>query len=228
MFRILVVEDDIRFQQLLKTVLSKNGYNVGCCDNAEDGLELFHQTVFDLVISDVMMPNIDGFEFVSSLREINKQLPILFVTALDSFVDKQRGFELGIDDYMVKPVDLNELVLRVKALLRRSQIVTEHQLIVGLTTLDYDNLTVSRNNSKLELPQKEFYILYKLLSNPDKIFTRAQLMDEFWGAYTDSIDRTIDVHITRLRDKFKENPDFEILTIRGLGYKAVYGDEKTK
>ena len=118
--------------------------------------------------------------------------------------------------------------MRVKALLRRSQIVTEHQLIVGLTTLDYDNLTVSRNNSKLELPQKEFYILYKLLSNPDKIFTRAQLMDEFWGAYTDSIDRTIDVHITRLRDKFKENPDFEILTIRGLGYKAVYGDEKTK
>ena len=201
---------------------------MGCCDNAEDGLELFHQTVFDLVISDVMMPNIDGFEFVSSLREINKQLPILFVTALDSFVDKQRGFELGIDDYMVKPVDLNELVLRVKALLRRSQIVTEHQLIVGLTTLDYDNLTVSRNNLKLELPQKEFYILYKLLSNPDKIFTRAQLMDEFWGAYTDSIDRTIDVHITRLRDKFKENPDFEILTIRGLGYKAVYGDEKTK
>ena len=221
MFNVLVAEDDRKLNQLIKTTLVKNGYNVFTVYDGVEGIEVFENNYIDLIVSDIMMPNSDGFEFADAVRKHNATIPILFVSAKDKYEDKKRGFQIGIDDYMVKPVDLNELLLRVSALLRRAQIANERKITVGSTVLDYDTMTVIRDGAELLLPQKEFKILFKLLSFPNKIFTRTQLMDEFWGLYSDSLERTVDVHITRLRDKFKNSEDFEIVTVRGLGYKAV-------
>jgi DNA-binding response OmpR family regulator len=220
MFNILVVEDDINLNKLICSVLSQNGYKAFPAPNADSGLEKLADNYIDLVISDIMMPGKDGYEFATEIRKTNKEIPILFVTAKESLEDKQKGFDIGIDDYMVKPIELNELVFRVKALLRRAKIISERQLIIGNSRLDYDSLKVHFDNTVVELPQKEFLILYKLLSFPDKIFTRAKLMEEFWPEDSDSLERTVDVHITRIREKLHNNTDFEIVTIRGLGYKA--------
>ncbi len=221
MFNVLIAEDDLKLNQLIKTTLIKNGYNVYTAYNGEEGIEVFDNNYIDIVVSDIMMPGIDGYGLAKAIRERNATIPILFVSAKDKYEDKQQGFQIGIDDYMVKPIDLNELLLRVSALLRRAQIANERKLTVGSTVLDYDTMTVICNGEELVLPQKEFNILFKLLSFPNKIFTRTQLMDEFWGLYSESLERTVDVHITRLRDKFKNTADFEIVTVRGLGYKAV-------
>ncbi|MBP5193201.1 MAG: response regulator transcription factor [Clostridia bacterium] len=221
MFNVLVVEDDQKLNQLIKTTLIKNGYKVFTAFNGEEGVSVFDGEYIDLVVSDIMMPGTDGYEFADIVRRRNANIPILFVSAKDKYEDKQKGFQIGVDDYMVKPIDLNELLLRIAALLRRAQIANERRLIIGGTVLDYDNMTVTCLGEEVSLPQKEFYILFKLLSFPGKTFTRTQLMDEFWGPYSESLERTVDVHITRLRDKFKSSGDFEILTVRGLGYKAV-------
>ncbi len=221
MIKILVVEDDIKLNKLVRKALEEEGYDAYMALNADSALQMFKEDHYDLIISDIMMPVKDGFALAEEVRELNANVPILFMTAMDDFEAKKRGYELGIDDYMVKPIDTQELLLRVGALLRRSQIVSERKLVVGNTVLAYDSLTATTPEGEIELPQKEFYILYKLLSYPGKIFTRSQLMEEFWGADSDSAERTVDVHITRIRDKFKNNEDFEIVTIRGLGYKAV-------
>ena len=221
MFNVLVVEDDQKLNQLIKTTLIKNGYKVFTAFNGEEGVSVFDGEYIDLVVSDIMMPGTDGYEFADIVRRRNANIPILFVSAKDKYEDKQKGFQIGVGDYMVKPIDLNELLLRIAALLRRAQIANERRLIIGGTVLDYDNMTVTCLGEEVSLPQKEFYILFKLLSFPGKTFTRTQLMDEFWGPYSESLERTVDVHITRLRDKFKSSGDFEILTVRGLGYKAV-------
>lgn len=221
MIKILVVEDDIKLNKLVRKALEEEGYDAYMALNADSALQMFKEDHYDLIISDIMMPVKDGFALAEEVRELNANVPILFMTAMDDFEAKKRGYELGIDDYMVKPIDTQELLLRVGALLRRSQIVSERKLVIGNTVLAYDSLTATTPEGEIELPQKEFYILYKLLSYPGKIFTRSQLMEEFWGADSDSAERTVDVHITRIRDKFKNNEDFEIVTIRGLGYKAV-------
>lgn len=221
MIKILVVEDDIKLNKLVRKALEEEGYDAYMALNADSALQMFKEDHYDLIISDIMMPVKDGFALAEEVREFNSSVPILFMTAMDDFEAKKRGYELGIDDYMVKPIDTQELLLRVGALLRRSQIVSVRKLVVGNTVLAYDSLTASTPEGEIELPQKEFYILYKLLSYPGKIFTRSQLMEEFWGADSDSAERTVDVHITRIRDKFKNSEDFEIVTIRGLGYKAV-------
>lgn len=221
MIKILVVEDDIKLNKLVRKALEEEGYDAYMALNADSALQMFKEDHYDLIISDIMMPVKDGFALAEEVRELNANVPILFMTAMDDFEAKKRGYELGIDDYMVKPIDTQELLLRVGALLRRSQIVSERKLVVGNTVLAYDSLTATTPEGEIELPQKEFYILYKLLSYPGKIFTRSQLMEEFWGADSDSAERTVDVHITRIRDKFRNNEDFEIVTIRGLGYKAV-------
>lgn len=221
MIKILVVEDDIKLNKLVRKALEEEGYDAYMALNADSALQMFKEDHYDLIISDIMMPVKDGFALAEEVREFNSSVPILFMTAIDDFEAKKRGYELGIDDYMVKPIDTQELLLRVGALLRRSQIVSERKLVVGNTVLAYDSLTASTPEGEIEFPQKEFYILYKLLSYPGKIFTRSQLMEEFWGADSDSAERTVDVHITRIRDKFKNSEDFEIVTIRGLGYKAV-------
>ena len=220
MFKVLVVEDDIRLNQLIRTALTRSGFNVTSAYNGLDAIEEVEARVYDLMISDIMMPKMDGYELAKKVRENNANMPILFVTAKDKFEDKAKGFDIGVDDYMVKPININEMVLRVNALLRRARIAQNHRLVVGSTTLNYDNLTVERNGEEVILPKKEFNVLFKLLSYPDKIFTRSQLMEEFWSS-SESLERTVDVHITRIRDKFKDNPDFEIITSRGLGYKAV-------
>lgn len=221
MIKILVVEDDIKLNKLVRTVLEQNGYSADMALNGQSGIDKFNEGHYDLIISDIMMPVMDGYGFAEKIRSVNQDIPILFMTAMDDFDAKKKGFLLGIDDYMVKPIDTNELVLRTGALLRRSQIVSERKLVIGGTTLEYDSMTAITSSGRIELPQKEFYILYKLLSYPNKIFTRSQLMEEFWGADSETVERTVDVHITRIRDKFKNNSDFEIATIRGLGYKAV-------
>lgn len=221
MFKILVVEDDAELQQLYCRVLSRNGYLPFGAAFAKEALDIMEHEYIDLIITDVMMPGMDGFEFAKTLRDGDCTLPVLVITAKDSFRDKQIGFLSGVDDYMVKPVDVNEMVLRVGALLRRAKSVSERKQTVGKTTLEYDTLTVYSENSSQTLPQKEFMLLYKLISYPNRIFTRQQIMDDVWGldSYTDA--HTVDVHINRLRDRFRDNPDFEIVTVRGLGYKAV-------
>lgn len=221
MFRVLVVEDDLPIGNMICKALELHGYTTLQAANGQEALSLLGANMVDLVISDIMMPQMDGYQFAAALRGSGSNLPILFVTAKDKFEDKQKGFQLGIDDYMVKPVDVGEMLLRVEALLRRARIANEHKLWVGKTLLDYDRFVVIREDVAIELPQKEFLILFKLLSYPQKIFTRGQLMDEFWGMHSESLERTVDVHITRLRDKFRANPDFRIETVRGLGYKAV-------
>lgn len=220
MFTILVVEDDDNLRQLFCTVLKKNGYQTLDAKDGMEALDYMDKQYIDLLVSDIMMPNMDGYTLIEELRSAHYEIPILLITAKESFQDKKRGFMSGTDDYMVKPIDVNEMVLRVNALLRRAQIITERKLTLGNTILDYDALTVYQNNQPLLLPQKEFYLLYKLASFPNKIFTRQNIMDEIWGMESESDERTVDVHINRLRERFKENKDFDIITVRGLGYKV--------
>ena len=221
MFRILVVEDDAHTRKLMCAVLSQQGYDpLSACDGIE-ALEMLDRHHVDLIVLDLMMPRMDGYELTEQLRRGGSDIPILMVTAKEKPVDKRRGFLIGTDDYMVKPVDEEEMILRIAALLRRARIVSERSLTVGSTTLSYDAMTVQSMGRTLTLPKKEFLLLYKLLSYPGKIFTRRQLMDEIWDMASESDERTVDVHINRLRDHFEGNTDFDIVTVRGLGYKAV-------
>lgn len=221
MFRILVVEDDAHTRKLMCAVLSQHGYDpLSACDGIE-ALEMLDSHHVDLIVLDLMMPRMDGYELTEQLRRGGSDIPILMVTAKEKPVDKRRGFLIGTDDYMVKPVDEEEMILRIAALLRRARIVSERSLTVGSTTLSYDAMTVQSMGRTLTLPKKEFLLLYKLLSYPGKIFTRRQLMDEIWDMASESDERTVDVHINRLRDHFEGNTDFDIVTVRGLGYKAV-------
>lgn len=221
MFNIMVVEDDKNARKLMEAVLKHNGYSVFTAENGKIALELMDMQQVDLIILDIMMPSMDGYELTKILRESNFTLPILMVTAKQLPTDKKRGFLVGTDDYMTKPVDLEEMLLRIKALLRRSKIINEHKLVVGPIVLNYDAMTVTRGEDKQTLPQKEFMLLYKLLSYPEQIFTRLQLMDEIWGMESESTDTTVNVHINRLRRRFEYYPEFEIVSVRGLGYKAV-------
>jgi len=221
MFNILVVEDDSSTRKLMEAVLTQSGYAVILAKDGVEALEQLENHHVDLIVLDLMMPRMDGYSFMHTLREGAGTLPVLMVTARETPADKKRGFLAGTDDYMVKPVDEEEMVLRIAALLRRSRIANEHRLKVGATVLDYDSLTVSYGCGRQELPHKEFLLLYKLLSYPNKIFTRRSLMDEIWDMNSDTDERTVDVHINRIRDRFRDNPDFEICTVRGLGYKAV-------
>lgn len=221
MFCIMVVEDDYNTRKLMEAVLVQNGYEVILAKDGIDALEKMDNHHVDLIVLDLMLPRMDGYEFTRVLRESNNNIPILMVTAKEAPEDKKKGFIVGTDDYMVKPVDEEEMVLRIAALLRRSQIVNEHKLTVGETVLDYDSFTVTRGDNVQELPNKEFLLLFKLLSYQNKIFTRRSLMDEIWDMNSETDERTVDVHINRLRDRFKDNTDFEIVTVRGLGYKAV-------
>ena len=221
MVNVMVVEDDPNTRKLMSAILSQNGYEVILAENGEHALELLDKKHVDLIVLDIMMPKMDGYQFTEILRESRCNMPILMVTAKETPQDKKKGFIIGTDDYMVKPFDEEEFILRIAALLRRSHIVNEHKLSIGETVLDYDSLTVTRGAALQELPNKEFMLLYKLLSYQGKIFTRRQLMDEIWDMESETDERTVDVHINRLRDRFKDNRDFEIQTIRGLGYKAV-------
>lgn len=220
MFKILIAEDDVELRELFKHVLIKNGYSVTGVSNGQEALDLLDKSYFDLIISDIMMPVLDGYELVHSLRESGNNIPVLTVTAKDAFDDMRQGFLSGTDDYMVKPVNVNELVLRVGALLRRAQVINERRLTIGSTVMACDSLTVTSNGDSMILPQKEFMLLYKMASFPGRIFTRQQLMDEIWGYDSETDTHTVDVHIGRLRDRFKDNCDFTIITIRGVGYKV--------
>ncbi|SMF85959.1 DNA-binding response regulator, OmpR family, contains REC and winged-helix (wHTH) domain [Paenibacillus uliginis N3/975] len=221
MLKILVVEDDTNTRKLMCAVLKQNGFETYWAEDGIIALNLMEQQHFDLVVLDLMMPNMDGYELTRQLRLSWENLPILMVTAKQEPKDKRKGFLVGTDDYMTKPVDEEEMVLRIKALLRRAKIASEHKLTVDKVVLDYDALTVSREDKVITLPQKEFYLLYKLLSYPNMIFTRLQLMDEIWGMESETDDHTLNVHINRLRDRFRDWPEFDIVTVRGLGYKAV-------
>ena len=222
MFKILVVEDDRELNRSVCAFLSRNGYeSVGCLGANEAYDAMYGGTVFDLIISDIMMPGIDGFEFAETVRGLDKNIPILFMTARDDFAAKQRGFRAGIDDYLTKPIDLEELLLHVMALLRRAGVATSHKLEIGSLTLDADEHTAYINGDEVPLTVREFNLLYKLLSYPKKAFTRSQLMDEFWDGASDSGPRTVEVYMTKLRQKFAACEDFEIVTVHGLGYKAV-------
>lgn len=225
MVNILVVEDDKHTRKLLETILKREGYSVLKAEDGIKAMEVLDNHHVDLIILDIMMPNMDGYEFAQELREADCMIPILMATAKQLPEDKKRGFIVGTDDYMTKPIDTEEMLLRIKALLRRSQIASARKLTVGKVVLDYDNLTVTREDEKQTLPPKEFYLLYKLLSYPDRIFTRIQLMDEIWGMETESSDTTVNVHINRLRKRFDSYPEFEIISVRGLGYKAVKSNE---
>ena len=221
MIRILVLEDDAKLNQMVCTYLNDSGFQAKGCLHVNDAYDEMYNSLYDLIISDIMMPDIDGFEFAESVRRVNKHIPILFMSAKDDLPSKQRGYQLGIDDYMVKPIQLDELLLRVRALLRRANIEMERKVVVGNLELDADGMTASVDGEELPVTTREFNILYKLLSYPKKTFSRAQLMDEFWGVYTDTSLRAVDVYITKLRDKFSACDGFEIKTVRGLGYKAV-------
>lgn len=225
MFNILVVEDNADMRELFCTVLSDNGYNSIPAKDGMDALEIMDKEYIDLIVADIMMPVMDGYELTKSIRDANYDLPILIVTAKDQFEDMQKGFRAGSDDYMIKPINVKELLLRVEALLRRAKISSDKKIIVGATVLDYDALTVTIDGVETILPRKEFYLLYKLLSYPNKIFTRQQLMDEIWGMDSETDERTVNTHINRLRDRFEGCNDFEIVTVRGLGYKAVKHDK---
>ena len=221
MFKILVVEDDKALNRSVCSFLNQSGYEATGCLGAEEAYDAMYETVFDLIISDIMMPDIDGFEFARTVRSLNEEIPILFVTARDDFAAKQRGYRVGIDDYMVKPIDFDELFLRIGALLRRAKIASSRKLEVGDFIMDADEHTAYLRGEEIALTQREFNLLYKLLSYPKKTFTRTQLMDEFWDADTSSGTRTVDVYMTKLRAKLSECEDFEIVTVHGLGYKAV-------
>lgn len=221
MINILVVEDDVKLNKIVSIHLKNAGYQVISCLNALDAFDELIDNMIDLIVSDIMMPEMDGFEFASLVRKQNDTLPILFMSAKDDVGSKQKGFQIGIDDYMVKPVDLDELVLRVEALLRRARIETSKQLTIGTLTLNADEMEAYLDEEQIPLTVKEFNILFKLLSYPKRTFTRNQLKDEFWGVDSESTPRSVDVYITKIRDKFADNPYFDILTVHGLGYKAV-------
>ena len=221
MFKILVLEDDRELNRTVCSYLNQKGFEAVGVYNANEAYDAMYGNMFDMIISDIMMPGIDGFEFAETVREINKEIPILFMTARDDFSAKQKGFKAGIDDYMVKPVDLDELALRIGALLRRAKIASSRKLTVGNLTLDADEHTAYLGDEEIPLTVREFNLLYKLLSYPKKTFTRTQLMDEFWDGDTSSGLRTVDVYMTKLRGKFSECDAFEIVTVHGLGYKAV-------
>lgn len=225
MFTILVVEDDLPLRKMMCAFLSLNGYKAVPAGNGLEALDVMESVLPDLVIADVMMPKMDGWQLTEELRRAWPRLPIMLVTARDTLEDKRTGFTAGADDYLTKPLDLDELLLRIGALLRRSQAMTSHRLTVGQTVLDYDSLTLTRGDTSLTLPKKEFYLLFKLLSSPRQIFTRRQLMDEIWGMDAQSDERTVDVHVKRLREKCEIFPDFTIVTVRGLGYKAEKAHE---
>ena len=221
MFKILVVEDDRDLNRSVCSFLNRSGYEAVGCLSANEAYDAMYANMFDLIISDIMMPGIDGFEFAATVRSLNQEIPILFTTARDDLAAKQRGYRVGIDDYMVKPIDLDELFLRIGALLRRAKIASSHQLTVGKFTMDTDEHTAYLDGEEINLTNREFSLLYKLLSYPKKTFTRSQLMDEFWDADTASGPRTVDVYMTKLRSKLSACEDFEIVTVHGLGYKAV-------
>ena len=221
MTHILVVEDDEEICQLYSRVLTKNGYQVTGVANGQMALDAIDQNYYDLIISDIMMPVMNGYELVRELRENGCNIPVMMITAKDAFDDKRQGFLSGTDDYMVKPIDVDEMVLRVGALLRRSKIINDRSLTIGSTVMDMDAFSVTADGESQTLPQKEFMLLYKLASYPGKIFTRNQLIDEIWGYDSPSDTHTVDVHIGRLRDRFRDNEDFKIVTIRGVGFKVV-------
>lgn len=221
MIRILVVDDDPKLNQAACTYLNDSGYTAKGCLSAEAAYDAMYSQLYDLIISDIMMPGTDGFEFARTVRSLNRTIPILFMSARDDLPAKQKGFDLGIDVYMVKPIDFSELLMRVRALLRRANIEASRKLSVGGLLLDADALTASLDGAEIPVTTREFNILYKLLSYPNRTFSRSQLMDEFWGLESDAGLRAVDVYITKLRDKFSACPDFEIKTVRGLGYKAV-------
>lgn len=221
MLKILIAEDDQELRQLFQHVLVKNGYFIKGVSNGQEALDVMENEYFDLIISDIMMPVMDGYIFVRQLRDAGNRTPVLMITAKDAFDDMRLGFLSGTDDYMVKPVNVNEMVLRVGALLRRAQMINERRQVIGDTVLMCDSLTVVTNSGSIVLPQKEFMLLYKMASFPGRIFTRQQLMDDIWGYDSDSDTHTVDVHIGRLRERFRDNPDFKIVTMRGVGYKVV-------
>lgn len=221
MIHILVVEDDVKLNQVVCTYLSDCGFATKGCLNANDAYNEMYENIYDLIISDIMMPEIDGFEFARTVRQVNQRIPILFMSAKDDLPSKQKGFRLGVDDYMVKPVDLEELSLRVRALLRRANIEAERKITVGNLTLDADGMSAEINGEEVALTNREFNIIFKLLSYPKKTFSRAQLMDEFWGVDSSTSLRAVDVYVTKLRDKLSACDGFQIVTVRGLGYKAV-------
>lgn len=221
MQKILIAEDDYELRQLFSHVLLKNGYGVKGVSNGREALDAMEQEYFDLVISDIMMPLMDGYSLVSTLRSAGNTTPVLMITAKDAFDDMRLGFQSGTDDYMVKPINVNEMVLRVSALLRRAQMINERRQVIGSTVMECDSLTITTEAGSFVLPQKEFMLLYKMASFPGRIFTRQQLMDEIWGYENDSDTHTVDVHIGRLRDRFRDSEDFRIVTIRGVGYKVV-------
>lgn len=221
MLKILIAEDDRELRQLFSHVLTKNGYAVKGVSNGKEALDAMDNDYFDLVITDIMMPVLDGYELVRQLRDTGNITPVLMITAKDAFDDISQGFVSGTDDYMVKPVNVNEMLLRVKALLRRAQMINDRRQVVGNTVMELDSLTVTTDTESMVLPQKEFMLLYKMLSYPGKIFTRNQLMDEIWGYDNESDTHTVDVHIGRLRERFRNNTDFKIVTMRGVGYKVV-------
>lgn len=222
MFKILVVEDDRDLNRTVCAFLNASGYQATGCLNANDAYDAMYANMFDLIVSDIMMPGIDGFEFAAAVRRINREIPILFMTARDDYGSKEKGYQVGIDDYMVKPIDLNELVLRIGALLRRANIASENKLTVGSFVMNADDMTAVCGGEEIALTAREFNILFKLLSYPKRIFTRAQLMEEFWDVDTDATLRSVDVYIAKLRDKLSACQDFQLVTVRGVGYKAVF------
>ncbi len=221
MLKILIAEDDRELRQLFSHVLMKNGYTVKGVSNGKEALEAIDNDYYDLIMSDIMMPVMDGYEFVRQLRSSGNTTPVIMITAKDAFDDMRIGFLSGTDDYMVKPINVNEMVLRVGALLRRAQMINERRQVIGDTVLECDSLTVTTESESVILPQKEFMLLYKMASYPGRIFTRQQLMDEIWGYSNESDPHTVDVHIGRLRERFRNSKDFKIVTMRGVGYKVV-------
>ena len=221
MFKILVLEDDKELNRTVCAFLNNSGYEAVGCLNANEAYDALYENMIDLIVSDIMMPGVDGFEFAKNVRDVNSEIPILFMTARDDIASKQRGFRIGVDDYMVKPIDLDELFLRIGALLRRSKIASSRKLEIGSFVMDADEHTAYLGEEEISLTSREFSILYKLLSYPKKTFTRTQLMDEFWDADTATAPRAVDVYMTKLRQKLSECEDFEIKTVHGLGYKAV-------
>ena len=221
MLKILIAEDDRELRQLFSHVLNRHGYTLVRVSNGQEALDAMDASFFDMIISDIMMPVMDGYALVRQLREVGNTTPVLMITAKDAFDDMRLGFQSGVDDYMVKPINVNEMVLRVQALLRRAQMINDRRQTIGDTVMECDSLTVTAAGESQLLPQKEFMLLYKMAAYPGKIFTRQQLMDEIWGYDSESDSHTVDVHIGRLRDRFRENPDFKIVTIRGVGYKVV-------
>ena len=221
MEKILICEDDIELRGLFQNVLIRQGYQVDVASNGKIGLDMLKEVYYDLIISDIMMPVMDGYQLVRNVRELGYQIPVMMITAKDAFEDMKLGFLLGSDDYMVKPINVNEMVIRVAALLRRFQMNKDRKIHIGATTLEYDACLVSSNGEDVVLALKEFMLLYKMASNIGKIYTRQQLLQEIWGYEIEGDTHTVDVHIERLRKKFRDNPDFEIVTIRGIGYKVI-------